>query len=125
MAKHSIHFATGPATVANLQPCLARAMLERVDLTWRGKLSRSKIIDKAIEYGAQASVAAMRQTVPALPVATGVTDADRLRAAMARLGLGNAALGALIGVSRDVVKNGVRGLAMGPALRAWLAEQEP
>jgi len=125
MAKASIHFATDSEVVTHLGACVLRANAEGIDLRRHGALSKSKVIRTAIRFGYEASVERMRQPAPvALPQTTPTTDADRLKAAMARHGLGNAALGALIGVSRDVVKNAVRGLAMGPALRAWLAEQE-
>ena len=89
-----------------------------------GKGSGSALLRRAVECGALWAASGATKAIVALPQTTVTTDADRLKAAMARQGLGNTALGALIGVSRDVVKNAVRGLAMGPALRAWLAEQE-
>jgi len=125
MAKASIHFATDSEVVTHLGACVVRANLEGIDLTRQGRLSKSRVIRTAIRFGYEASVERMREPAPvALPQTTVTTDADRLKAAMSRQGLTNSTLGAAIGVSRDVVKNAVRGLAMGPALRAWLAEQE-
>ena len=52
------------------------------------------------------------------------TDAERLAAAMRRAGLDRTGVATLLGISGDVVRNAQRGLKMGPALRAWVAEQE-
>jgi len=89
-----------------------------------GKGSGSALLRFAVACGAVFAESGAIKAPVALPQSTVVSDADRLKTAMARQGLTNSTLGAAIGVSRDVVKNAVRGLAMGPALRAWLAEQE-
>jgi hypothetical protein len=123
VAKDSIHFAVTPDVRANLMTVFARGMVDGQDFTRHGKPSRSALLRYTIKRAADACAAPV-SNVLALPEHSVSTDADRLKAAMARAGLTNATLGALIGVSRDVVKNGVRGLAMGPALRGWLAEQE-
>lgn len=125
MAKYSIHFATTPATVDNLRACVARAVLEGVDLNRHGKLSRSRIIDTAIRYGEEASAAALRPPAPvALPEKTGSVDADRLRAAMGTMTPIDVcrAAGLKDGASiRNVVN---KGAALAGKLRAWVESQE-
>jgi hypothetical protein len=126
MAKSSIHFATGPTTLDNLRACVARAVLEGVDLRRHGKLSRSRIIDTAIRYGAEASVAALQQPAPvALPEQATLTDAERLKAARERAGLSLRALAALLGYKdKASIQNVERGMRMPAAMRAWVESQE-
>jgi molybdenum cofactor biosynthesis enzyme len=126
MAKSSIHFATGPATVDNLRACVARAVLEGVDLTYRGKLSRSRIIDTAIRYGAEASVAALQPAPVALPERATPTDAERLKAARAASGLSSRRLAELLGYKHKTsIQNvEIRGFPMSDKIRAWVEQQE-
>jgi len=108
---------------AHLAAVYARDAIDGVPIA-TGKGSGSALLRRAVECGALWAASGATKAIVALPQTTATTDADRLKAAMARQGLGNTALGNLIGVSRDVVKNAVRGLAMNKVLRAWLAEQE-
>ena len=131
MAKHSIHFATGPNTVDNLRACVARAcvaraVLEGLNLHHHGKLSRSKIIDAAIAYGAQASAAALLPVTPALPETTGSADADRLiraRGSMTRADCARAA-GLKDESSVRNVESPTRGMKLAGKLLAWVESIE-
>lgn len=120
MAKDTINFAVTPEVRADLLIVFGRGMLDGQNFRRHGKPNRSSVLRYAIKEAARACAAPVA-VVAALPEKAGATDTDRLKAAMAREGLTNATLGALLGVSRDVVKNAVRGLPMGLALRTWLA----
>lgn len=105
---------------AHLRTVFTRAASEGIHIS-TGKGGGSALLRLSVEWGAKWAETSHVKATLALPVPVGPTDTERLKAAMARQGLTNATLGKLLGVSRDVVKNAVRGMAMGPALRTWLA----